>query len=864
MNASGIRRPRRARRHIRRSSWPHPLRFEALEDRTLLATVHWVGTDGDWDDPADWSTGSVPGSGDDVVLDSGPYTVTLDQGASVHSLIASTDNLVLAGGSLALGAASEIDSTFTYSSGGLSPGVNLTIGSTGTLNISGDTDKTLTEGVINNQGTTIWTGSGNLQFYGGATFNNLAGSTFVAENDAAMLWIGYAQGNFNNAGTFRKQGTGGTTTLTSYGFAFNNSGLLDVQSGTATVAGSEGGAFNTATGATLDFSGGTLEAGALLTGTGLTEVTGGLTLAAALTTPADFALDSGGVIDGPGDLTVAGVLTWDDGQMGGTGTTVVAAGGQIDLEGGSCNRTIDSTAGPLDWSAGGLGGTFTDVGTMNITGDSAKTLTNCILSRSGETTWTGAGNLQFYSGSAINNLAGSTFVAENDAAMLWTGYAQGNFNNAGTFRKQGTGGTTTLTSYGFAFNNSGLLDVQSGTATIAGSEDGTFNTATGATLDLAGGTLDAGTQFTGTGLTKVTGILTLAAALTAPGNFELDSGGLIEGTSSLTVAGTMLWFGGSIQVSTFSNQGTVEAEAGVQMQSPVSQVSAATLTGGRWVILAHASLSLSSSPLLTNNGADVTLAGPGASFSNLGDLTENDGALSLLDGATFGTSGNLLNAGTLSLGTGSVLNVGGNFTQGPGATLGFQLGGTPASGLFGQLKSTGTATLAGTLNIAVTGGYVPSAGDRFAVMSYASASGTFSSITGLSAGRTQLLEAVVGSASVVIDSLIDAADLAMGTITIPANGVAGQDATINYTVTNNAANPTDSNAWVNSIYLTQGTTLDPSAILIGRVQHVGRGRRPRELLGDAHRPAPGRRTGQLPRARPRRRRRLRARCQPGQ
>ena len=228
------------------------------------------------------------------------------------------------------------------------------------------------------------------------------------------------------------------------------------------------------------------------------------------------------------------------------------------------------------------------------------------------------------------------------------------------------------------------------------------------------------------------------------------------------------------------------------MQSPVSQVSAATLTGGRWVILAHASLSLSSSPLLTNNGADVTLAGPGASFSNLGDLTENDGALSLLDGATFGTSGNLLNAGTLSLGTGSVLNVGGNFTQGPGATLGFQLGGTPASGLFGQLKSTGTATLAGTLNIAVTGGYVPSAGDRFAVMSYASASGTFSSITGLSAGRTQLLEAVVGSASVVIDSLIDAADLAMGTITIPANGVAGQDATINYTVTNNAANPTDS------------------------------------------------------------------------
>ena len=113
------------------------------------------------------------------------------------------------------------------------------------------------------------------------------------------------------------------------------------------------------------------------------------------------------------------------------------------------------------------------------------------------------------------------------------------------------------------------------------------------------------------------------------------------------------------------------------------------------------------------------------------------------------------------------------------------------------------------------------AGDQFAVVNYPSETGTFASITGLSAGRNQLLQAVVGSASVVVDSLINAADLAMGNITIPASGVAGQDVTISYTVTNNAANPTFASSWVNSVYLTLGTTLDPFALLIGHVQHSG-------------------------------------------
>jgi hypothetical protein len=55
---------------------------------------------------------------------------------------------------------------------------------------------------------------------------------------------------------------------------------------------------------------------------------------------------------------------------------------------------------------------------------------------------------------------------------------------------------------------------------------------------------------------------------------------------------------------------------------------------------------------------------------------------------------------------------------------------------FGSVAVTGAATLAGTLEIQFAPGYVPVAGDRFKVLSYASRIGTFSSlrVLGLAAG----------------------------------------------------------------------------------------------------------------------------------
>ena len=46
-------------------------RIEWMEPRTLLSAVSWTGGGGDnnWDTAANWSTDSVPGSGDDVTID---------------------------------------------------------------------------------------------------------------------------------------------------------------------------------------------------------------------------------------------------------------------------------------------------------------------------------------------------------------------------------------------------------------------------------------------------------------------------------------------------------------------------------------------------------------------------------------------------------------------------------------------------------------------------------------------------------------------------------------------------------------------------------------------------------------------------
>ena len=79
--------------------------------------------------------------------------------------------------------------------------------------------------------TATWTGDanfgGDIRFQNGAIFNN--NGTFLAQSDQ-YLYDFSGTGAFNNAGTFTRNNNPGTLTL--YNLAFNNTGTVNVQTGT--------------------------------------------------------------------------------------------------------------------------------------------------------------------------------------------------------------------------------------------------------------------------------------------------------------------------------------------------------------------------------------------------------------------------------------------------------------------------------------------------------------------------------------------------------------------------------------------------------------------------------------------------------
>jgi len=171
----------------------------------------------------------------------------------------------------------------------------------------------------------------------GAAFNNLAGSTINVQSPLNILGEG-GTNTFTNAGTFRQTVTTSTTTFGAVpGYtpvAFNNSGTVDIQTGTLSLQG-----------------GGTIEAGATFTGAGFTRFgasyyNGTMTVNGAAT-GANLALD-GGTLTGAGDLTVTTEFDWTGGTLAGTGKLILGPGSPMNLTGANGtmtggNRPVDST-----------------------------------------------------------------------------------------------------------------------------------------------------------------------------------------------------------------------------------------------------------------------------------------------------------------------------------------------------------------------------------------------------------------------------------------------------------------------------------------------------------------------------------------
>lgn len=446
-----------------------------------------------------------------------------------------TTNFLLSGSTLS-GTSHTFQGASTWTGGTITgpASASTTFGST--LAITGLTGKTLSGGRQVNAGNTIWsgnTGANNnaIGISGASAFNNTG--TFTDSNtfDSAIN-VGGGGGSFNNNGTFNKQ----SNTTTSIGVAFNNTGTVNVNAGTMLMngGGTDGGVFNIADGAKLEFRNGSHTLNNVTTsGLGTFQIS-------------------------TENVGADAVVTVN----GGTHTTPFL------LSGSSMNGTDHTFQGPVTWTGGAIGGdgltTFESTTFQNdvtISGPNLKTLVGGrMLNLNGTTTWsgnTGVDNntIRFWNGATINN--NGTFNDANafDSFVEHNVGGPHNFNNTGTYNKQ----TSTVTDFDLFvnFNNTGQVNVNAGTLRIANAVDnlGTITTATGATFAststganlqnhgvLQGtGTYDPGTGRSVQNFGQVQpGTPTSVGELLIAGDYTQDAAGLIEfNLAALTELDTM-------------------------------------------------------------------------------------------------------------------------------------------------------------------------------------------------------------------------------------------------------------------------------------------------------------------------------------
>jgi fibronectin-binding autotransporter adhesin len=210
--------------------------LESLEERTVPSTVTWISTSsGDWADGSNWSSGSQPGAGDDVVIDQPGVTVTHSSGNdSVHSLTNSAD-LLVAGGSIgfattctndglielsgksgfitALGGGTLVNAAdgtiHTLVGDGGSRTINSQLDNEGTISVDGPLDVNVGPNYADVNNGTITVSGGDASFGGfdsTSKFTN-AGTMFIDANRTLSIGINDMQFSEADGGSVTGTGT---------------------------------------------------------------------------------------------------------------------------------------------------------------------------------------------------------------------------------------------------------------------------------------------------------------------------------------------------------------------------------------------------------------------------------------------------------------------------------------------------------------------------------------------------------------------------------------------------------------------------------------------------------------------------------
>ena len=665
--------------------------------------VEWVSnTSGNWSQGSNWSTGLVPSGGDVVYINRpGTVTVTIDTASAIARTIYSTEPIHIAG-VLNVQDSAAFDGGFTlvgmlggsgkgtargplnWTSGSLAMLGGLDIEAGQTLTIGTSTDHHLQGSSLRNRGTVVFSG-GNLHVVGSSTILNEAGALWQVQGDRTIASNFSVAGNtFTNAGTLRKASGTGTLTFGGGLISIFNTGTMEIQSGTINAAGS---AFNSSghiavsAGVSLNLANVTLQPGSTFSGAGVLHVNGVTTVTGNLTVP--VALELSGTLTGPGQITMTAAMNWPNG--------VVTLAGGLDIEAGRTLTIVNATDHHLQ-----QGSSLRNRGTVIFSG----------------------GNLHVTAASTVLNATGALWEVQGDRTIASNFSVAGNtFTNAGTLRKTSGPGPLTFGGGLLTVNNTGTMEVQSGTINAAGSafnSSGHIDVSAGVSLNLSNVTLQPGSTFSGAGTLSVPGTTTVNGNFTVPVALELS--GTLTGPGRITMTAPMSWTNGVVSLA-----GGLDIDAGqtLTIGSPTDHhLQGSSLRNRGTVIVSGGNLHVTGTSTVLN-AADALWEVQGdrqiaSNFSVAGNTFTNAGTLRKTSGSGALTFGggliSIINTGTMEIQSGTInaagtaFNSSGHLSVGAGVSLNLANvtleTGSTFSGA-GLLHVNGSTTVTGNLTVPV-------------------------------------------------------------------------------------------------------------------------------------------------------------------
>jgi hypothetical protein len=488
-------------------------------------------------------------------------------------------------------------------------------------------------------------------------------------------------------------------------------------------------------------------------GTSLVLTSGSLALSTTSSVAGSVTLQ-GATLSTAGTLTVSGSMSWVGGTITGFGALTIAGGATLSM-GNHANETLDGvelknagtvSLAPLTTLQGLV--LLHGAGVDNQAGGSFNFLSDATIFGDGSATYfTNEGGLS----AGSNDSIGPAFTQTATGSVTIEAGVLG-LNAVGTQAGTFTGAAGTLLAIGLgawalgpnsSVNTAGSVRLYD-QATVAGAYDVAMTTdlRSGATVTFTAPIAGLGSDL------DVEGGSTLHLPGQSFSLATLEKNGTIDGGggASLTVSGTMTWVGGTV-----SGSGALNIPSGATLNLGNSGNSAETLDG---VALQNAGTAAwSAGTFVVMNGGSVDNM-PAAIFGSPG----NTGALNLNNGTLAGAgtiNANVTSGGQVipgGAGAAGILTINGNYTQTATGALDIELGGTTAGSQYGQLAVSGTASLGGSLDVALISGFHPVVGNGFEVMTSGSFSGNFATYNGLSLGSGLFLDPILNATSLTLDT----------------------------------------------------------------------------------------------------------------